>query len=206
MKNQSTDSLRQNPSQPGPETMETAWQAAATEFHNNRNLHGLHIKKSKSSVIQWLWPLAAVAIIAILCAIILTPPSQKHDPKPHNQAPDITQIFHQGQQLFGNRLHAVTISKDKIVWHLNETADSHQQSDQLVTVALRQPKQSDLYIATTPGIPIELQYQGESHTVEFLPNVSNNIIAVGEGIYWDTEDPLSPMKQPQLHTITQAPH
>lgn len=187
---------------PSSETKENAWTAAACEFHRNTNT------RPKPSPIRWLWPLAAAATIAILCGIIFTQPST---PTSHSAAtpptsalpPNLTELYTQGRKLFGNQLQAVTVSRNQVVWHLSDdTSPTHQTpSDQLITLTLINNRTPDLHIATNPGSPVSLEFDGQTHQVEFLPDASDEIIAVGDGIYWDSHTISSPMKMAQLQSI-----
>lgn len=183
---------------PDPRAMEAAWTASVCEFH--RRIH----MQQKPSPARWLWPVAAAAAIAILCGIIAIQPASTTPitPAPSSAParPNLTQLYTQGRELFGNRLQAVTVSKNRVVWHLSDDASPARSSDQFVTLTLNNPNSPDLHIATNPGSPVNLKYDGRIRQVEFLPDVSDKIIAVGDGIYWDTHTPGSPMRLAQLQS------
>lgn len=196
MKTHNLETLLGQPAPPpSPQTMENAWNAAACEFHRNINT------RAKPSPIRWLWPLAVAATIAILCGIIVTQPTTHPtnitaNPSTSSPRPNLTELYTQGRQLFGNQLQAVTVSKNSVVWHLSDdTSPTHNLPDQLITLTLTNNNTPDLYIATNPGSPVNLEYDGQTHQVEFLPDASDEIIAIGDGIYWDTHALNSPMKK-----------
>lgn len=189
------------PPKPSTEAMEAAWTAAACEFH--RNLHKQSQNSAPHTLIRWIWPLAAVATIAILCGLLVTRPANVQ-PTHQSQTqlrPNLTQLYNQGRQLFGDKLEAVTVSKNQVIWHLTDDLTPPHRTDQLITLTLNYQQPSELFIATSPGTPLDVEYQGETHQVEFLPNASNQVMAIGDGIYWDSDQPESPMSELVIQKI-----
>lgn len=203
MNTDSNDPFKQPPPAPNKHSMEAAWITAASEFHRSQH------QKPKLSLAQWIYPIAAAATIAILCALLLTqptPPANTNTTKDstRNNTPlNLAQLYTQGQQLFGNQLYAVTITKHKVVWHLNEEPHSGAVTDQLVTLTLHQKNKPNTYIASRPGSLVNISYQGEDRQIEFLSDESDQIIASGDGIYWDSTMPESPIQHTQLLQISQ---
>jgi len=180
---------------PDPEAMDAAWNAAAAEFHRSR------AARAKASPIRWIGPVAAAAAVAILCAVPFLRRPHPVDSSLGKKPPALEQIFAQGRRLFGDRLQAVTISKNRVVWHLSEDPDPVPASDQFVTLALRGEDTPVLYIAASPGTPVTIPYDGAPREIEFLPDASDQIIAMGDGIYWDSESPDSPIDRARLRNL-----
>ena len=184
---------------PDQQAMEAAWQAALGEFRRRsaagRAPHGARILR--------FWPVAALAAaIAILCVVLVRRPAP---PTPsaatdRETPPDLVELYTQGRKLFGARLQAVTVSKDRVVWHLSEEASAAPASDQLLTITLK-CNDSRIYVAAAPGEPVEIDCGGRSREIEFLPDESDQVIAVGDGIYWDSNTRDSPMTQAQLQLL-----
>jgi|GEM_PF-5657674 len=198
----SDNHFKETPPAPDPKVMEAAWTAAVCEFHRSQH------NQPKTNLIQWIWPVAAAATIAILCALLISKP---HQPTTHSTTqntpttetpPDLAKLYNQGQQLFGNQLQAVTVTKNSVVWHLNEKTQPAPVTDQFVTLTLHQKNTPDLHIATRSGTPVDVNYQGETHQIEFLSDASDKIIAVGDEIYWDSEMLESPIQDSRLRNTS----
>jgi len=177
---------------PRDEVKETAWLSACCEFH--RCLNSAPITRQKTHIEKWLWSLAAVASLGILCAIVFTtsdsPPQSTAE---INSATEIEKVFLEGHQLFGNQLKAVSVSGDEITWHLHDAASSRPSPPQLVTLTIQDKNHPDVQLATYIGTPIDFEYRGETHELEFLPDATDKIIAYGKNIYWDSGSPTSPI-------------
>ncbi len=192
--------LSQPAPRPSPETMESAWQAVALEFHRSTPQEPARVK-----VFRLAWPAAIAACLAFLCGLLLNRTQETNTPvtstKPSSWG-EVTNLFEQGQALFGNQLQAVTVSKDRVVWHLSDNRSPGPPSGQLVTASLKTGPSSELQIATLPGVPVDLDLEEKTYRVEFLPDETDNIMAIGDGIFWSAQSPESPMTESLLQEIT----
>lgn len=183
--------LRQPTPAPSREVMDTAWLSACCEFHRNNQIPP---RKTRTHSHSWVWPMAAVASIGILCAILFTKPDPIQAPSPNlSHTTEIENVFQQGHQLFGDQLKAVSISGDQITWHLRDTPVQHTHPPQIVTLTLKHNKHPNTHLAAYTGTPINLELEGKQHELEFLPDTSGNVIAYGDEIYWESDSPSSPI-------------
>ena len=180
---------------PSAEAKEAAWTAAVSELR-----HQTILTHKKQATQKLIWPLAAAASIAALCALYLTsnPSTPEQATQSPNPLPDLAALFNHGNELFDGQLQAVTVSQGKVVWHLNNTPaqPAPPQTGNFITLAVQDQEAESTYIATIPGAPIPMELKGTTHLIEFLPEADGNIIAYGDGIYWNANG-----EQPQLTTI-----
>ncbi len=192
------DTLSTSTPAPSEEAMEKAWLSACCEFHRTR-----HTPPKPTLIHKWIWPLTAAAVLALLCTILFTPspplsPSQTQTPDPLEMA----HVFRQGQQLFGNRLKAVSISGDNITWHLHQSSPHQTPPPQVVTMEIKNPNEPNIYLTGYAGTPINIQYAGRQHELEFLPDATGQVIVYGNDIYWDSGTPASPITHAKIQTVT----
>jgi hypothetical protein len=185
------------PPRPMPEAMEAAWTAAACEFHRRRAR-----RSTPAAIARRFWPLAAAAAVAILCVAVFMRPAPRQSSETTAAQPPLEQLFTQGRLLFGARLQAVTVTRNQVVWHLSEQADPAPAPDQFVALAVHSGQTAPLYIAAVPGQPVTIDYQGKPREVEFLPDASDCIIAVGDGILWKAGSPESPITNARIENLT----
>lgn len=196
------DIFSQKAPEPCHQAKEAAWQAAALEFHRSQ-----HKRQREAWGKLRLWvPLAAAAVIAV-CGVVFyysldTEPAQMVQAESHAEENDIRQLFVQGRELFGDNLEAVTISRGKVTWHVKDGASQNFSNDQLVILTLKGADQASQLIAATPGVPVPVVYQGQTREVEFLPDSQDQVIAVGDGVYWNSKEAKSPIHNQKIVTLT----
>ena len=131
----------------------------------------------------------------VCAAIVLTNTGQPL-PTPPTEARhsvEIEAVFREGHRLFGNRLKAVSVSGEQITWHLHDSNPAQAAPPQLVTLTIQDKNRSDVHLATYTGTPIDLEYDGQQHELEFLPDAAGQVIAYGNDIHWHSASPSSPI-------------
>ena len=192
---QPEDLLDSSPPPPSLAAREAAWTAAVREFrHQSARTNIWSVLRLRA------WPIAAAAAIIVLGVIVFRPAPVPPVDLATASAPsyqDLAQLYRQGNALFDGQLQAVSVTRDRVAWHISPNLSASESlalpAADIVTLAIKEVEGPDTYIAAVMGITIPMTLQGRTHMIEFLPDADGNIIAFGDGIYWCSSEKDSPI-------------
>jgi len=175
-----------------PAAREETWITARETFLRER-------ESQVSPWRKWRWgAAAAVAALAIIMWGNQKAPERK--PEPPGLLTEIDTLYRQGYELFGSRLIAVSVSKEKVTWHLDESSVATPEMDQFVTLHTVDGHGNQISMAVVAGVPVRVPCEDQELEMEFLPDGADEVMAYGDGIYWESGAPDFPVHEVKLQT------
>jgi len=184
------DELKNDPPVPSPGAKKEAWERSLEAYRDPST----PVKFNLGRTGMFTMIAAALALVAAIMAILR--PSN-FESGPIVETDETREIFDEGLALFGDRLKAVTVSRNGVTWHLTDEA-SVLHSPQLIRVRLR----NDEEMVTRAGQVVPISFQGNSYEVEFLEDADGKIVAIGDETLWEGDEDELPYVAAQLDSTS----